>query len=294
MVLNNIGCHLDTIHITITRPRNIIGFVGEDGTPTDNLFYGVLEILNGKNYQVFGSSKKFVNNGTDYIQSNNKEILIQLRSTHLMRNGVSKVAEIFKFLEANGVKPKKKRSRKKGVKSEKLNFFYQISRLDFAVDYETSFDLVKVLNEGIGYRRFFSGIQKDFTYRVYHDDIRIGKGERLHRIKEIKLGNSGFELAIYNKKIEIAENANAEKLALYPAKYRDILVDKKRHLFRVELRYFRSRSIGFNSLTANDFHELAKTELVKFGKATRLFKRKKQINIQSQLFSRLFVLENSI
>lgn len=294
MVLNNVGCRLDTIHITITRPRNIIGFLGEDGEPTDKLFYGVLDILSGKNYQVFGGSKKFVNNGTDYIQSNNKEIIIQLRSAHLMKNGISKVAEILKLLKANGVLPKEKRNRKKGVKLEKAVIFYQVSRLDFAVDYEASFDLLKVLNDGIGYRRFFDGIQKDYFFRAIHDNVRVAKGERSHRIKEMKIGNSGFELSIYNKKIEIAENASPEKLALYPEIYRDILIDKSRFLFRVEFRLFRSRSISFNSLSAEELSKLPQSELAKFGNATRLLKRKNQKMIQSRLFSKLFVLTDSI
>lgn len=294
MVLSKVGCRLDTIHITITRPRNIIGFVGEDGEPTDKLFYGVLDILAGKNYEVFGGSKKFVNNGIDYIQSNNKEILIQLRSAHLMKNGITKIAEILTFLETNGVKPKAKRERKKGAKTERAFLFYQISRLDFAVDYEASFDLIKILSEGIGYHRFFTGIQKDYFYRTIHDNIRLDKDQRIHRFKEMKLGNNGFELAIYSKKIEIAENATAEKLTLYPEIYREILSDKNRLLFRVELRLFRSRSIAFNSLSANELWELPKIELVRFGKTVRLLKRKKQKIIQSRLFFQLFSMADSI
>lgn len=294
MVLNNVGCRLDTIHITITRPRNIIGFVGESGEPTDKLFYGVLGILAGKNYEVFGGSKKFVNNGIDYIQSNHKEILIQLRSAHLMKNGISKVDEILKFLELNGVRPKAKRDRKKGAKPEKSVQFYQISRLDFAVDYETSFDLIKILSEGIGYHRFFSGIQKNYSYRAIHDNVRQGKDHRVHCFKEMKIGNNGFELAIYSKKLEIAENATAEKLALYPEVYREILATKERQLFRVELRLFRSRSIAFNSLSANELAQLPKLELARFGKTIRLLKIKNQNIVQSRLFSQLFALADSI
>ncbi len=295
MVLHNLGCRLDTIHITITRPRNIIAFFGENAEPTDKLFYGVLDILAGKNYEIQGGTKKFVNNGSDYIQSNYKEILIQLRSAHLMKHGSSKIQEIFEFLAKNGVGPKPKRNRKKDAKkAERPAIFYQLSRLDFAVDYETSFDLLKILSDGIGHRRFFSGIQKDYFYRVIHENKRISKGERIHNIKEIKLGNSGFELAIYNKKLEIAEQATPEKLALYPEVYREILTDKQRMLFRVELRFFRSRSIGFNNLTTAEIFNLPNVELKKFGKGTALFKQKKRAQVRSLLFSKIFDLDKTI
>jgi len=126
---------------------------------------------------------------------------------------------------------------------------------------------VKVLNEKVGYTRFFTGIQKDYVYRVFHDDLRLRDGSRTHRFKELKLENSGFTLSIYNKKLEIAEVASAEKLALYPSIYREILIDPKRYLFRVELRFFRSRSIAFNALTVDEIFELPQKELLKFGKA---------------------------
>src|SRR5690606_37407159 len=140
----------------------------------------------------------------------------------------TKILEIFKFLDENGIKPKAKRNRKKDGINDKPTIFYQISRLDFTVDYETSFDLVKILNEKVGYSRFFEGIQKGYYYRVIHDDLRLRDGLRLHRFKELKLENSGFSLSIYNKKIEIAEVASPEKLALYPSIYREILIDPKR------------------------------------------------------------------
>lgn len=294
MVFNHLACRLDTIHITITRPRSVIGFVGENGEPTDKLFYGVLDILAGKNYEIRGGSKKFVNNGSEYIQSNNKEIIVQLRSSHLMKNGNSKVEAILKFLKANDVSPKIKRSRKKDDTKERQKIFYQFSRLDFAVDYETSFDLLKIIAEKIGYSRFFQGIHKDYFYRVIHGNKRTSDGGREHRIKEIKLGNLGFELAIYNKKLEIAEAASSEKLALYPLIYRDILSAPSRQLYRVELRFFRSRSIAFNGLTADELTALPAKELSKFGTATKLIKIKPKDAVESSLFSRLFTIKNPV
>lgn len=288
MVLNKIFCGLDTIHITITQPRSLISFIGENAEPTDKIFYGILEILFEKTFVVLGGSKKFVNNGSEYVQRNYKEIIIQLRSAHLMKYGSLKVGAILKYLSENGIKPRTKRTRKKGVKSERQDVFYQITRIDFAVDYETQIDLIKILNERIGYTHFFSGIHKDYFYRVIHDNKRTSQGTREHRFKEIKVFNLGFELAIYQKKIEITEQATAEKLQLYPPIYRDILLDPKRKLFRVELRFFRSRSIAFNALTVDELFALPATELKKFGDATHLLKRKKQNIIKSSLFSRLF------
>lgn len=297
VALANVFCGLDTIHITITRPRNSISFIGEDPKPTDKLFYGVLDILLGKNFVVQGGQKKFVNNGSEYIQSNQKEILIQLRSAHLMKYGKSKVEAILKFLDENEVKPKPKRDRKKShSEKEKPATFRQITRLDFAADYETNFDLVKILNERIGYSRFFTGIPKGYFYRVIHDNRRLKDGSRKHSIKELKIYNKGFELAIYNKKLEIAEEASQEKLQLYPSVYREILADPERQLFRIELRLFRSRSIAFNELTTDQLFKLPSTELTKFGKAVRLLKikgRNKKV-IESLLFSRLFTFLNSI
>lgn len=288
MILSKVSCHLDTIHITITRPRNVVSFLGETGEPTDTIFYKVLEILAGKNFQVFGGSKKFVNNGTEYIQSNTKEILIQLRSAHLMMYGRSKVAAILDYLNSIGVPPKPKRNRKKEGVTQKHQIFYQLTRLDFAVDYETKIDLVKILNEKIGYSRFFQGIQKGYFYRVIHNNTRTNDCGRSHKIKEFKVCNSGFELAVYNKKVEIIEVATAEKLALYPPIYREILIEPSRQLFRVELRYFRTRSIAFNHLTVDEIFNLPRIELVKFGKSTRLIKVNKTVSLESTLFNRLF------
>ncbi len=288
MILNRVFCGLDTIHITITRPRSVISFTGESGEPTDTIFYGILKILIGQVFVVHGGSKKFVNDGKVYVQSNPENILVQLRSTYLMQHGRSKVAELLKFLNEHGIKPKAKRSRKKGAVNEKTETFYQITRLDFTADYEASFDLVKVLNEKVGYTRFFTGIQKDYVYRVFQDDLRLGDGSRLHRFKEIKIENSGFSLSIYNKKLEVAENASPEKLALYPSLYREILIDPKRQLYRVELRFFRSRSIAFNALSVDEIFELPQKELSKFGRATRLIKKNGKKNVSSTLFSRLF------
>jgi len=88
--------------------------------------------------------------------------------------------------------------------------------------------------------------------------------------------------------LEIAEQATAEKLQLYSPIYREILMAPGRRLYRVELRFFRSRSIAFNNLTAEELFNLPAVELGKFGKAVELIKRKNQKNIASALFSRLF------
>jgi hypothetical protein len=290
MVLNKIFCGLDTIYITITRPRSLISFTGENAEPTDKLFYGILDILIGRNFVIQGGSKKFVNNGSEYIQSNSREILVQLRSAHLMKYGRTKVGTILKFLSDSGVKPKAKRTRKKDFKNEKQDVFYQITRIDFAVDYETRIDLIKVLTERVGYTHFFSGIPKDYFYRVIHHSKRTNKDTREHRFKEFKIFNAGFELAIYDKRLEIAEQATAEKLQLYPPIYRDILLAPERKLYRVELRFFRTRSIAFNHLTVDELFDLPTKELNKFGEATKLLKRKKQKIIPSILFSRLFTV----
>lgn len=288
MLLNKIFCGLDTVYITITRPRSLISFIGENAEPTDKLFYGILDILLGRNFVVQGGSKKFVNNGSEYIQSNSREILVQLRSAHLMKYGRSKVGAILKFLSDSGVKPKTKRTRKKDFKAEKQDVFYQITRIDFAVDYETRIDLIKILTERVGYTHFFSGIPKDYFYRVIHHSERTSKATREHRFKELKIFNNGFELAIYDKRLEIAAQATAEKLQLYPPIYRDILLEPERKLYRVELRFFRTRSIAFNHLTVDELFDLPAKELNKFGEATKLLKRKKQKTFPSTLFSRLF------
>lgn len=295
VVLNRVFCGLDTIHITITRPRSAIAFYGETPEPTDKLFYGVLDILLGKNFVVMGGSKKFVNNGSEYIQSNSKEILIQLRSAHLMKYGRSKVNAIINFLHENEVKPKPKRNRKKdATKTERPLFFYQITRFDATSDYETNFDLVKILSEKIGYTRFFTGIPKSYSYRVIHENKRLPNGQRDHKIKEIKIYNKGWELAIYNKKLEVAEQATAEKLKLYPEIYREILINPTRQLFRVELRLFRSRSVALNDFNTDQLFEAVKAELIKFGKTVQLLKIKNKKSVESLLFSKLFDFSASI
>lgn len=295
VVLNRVFCGLDTIHITITRPRSVIAFYGENPEPTDKLFYGVLDILLGKNFVVMGGSKKFVNNGSEYIQSNPKEILIQLRSAHLMKYGRSKIDAIINFLHENEVKPKAKRNRKKDApKTERPLYFYQITRFDATCDYETNFDLVKILSEKIGYTRFFTGISKGYSYRVIHENKRLPDGKRDHRIKEIKVFNKGWELAIYNKKLEVAEQATAEKLSLYPEVYREILINPNRQLFRVELRLFRSRSVSLNDFNTDQLFEAVKAELIKFGKTVQLLKIKNKQSVESLLFSKLFDFSNSI
>lgn len=295
VVFNNVFCGLDTIHITITRPRSEIAFYGETPEPTDKLFYGVLDIILGQTFIVQGGSKKFVNTGTEYIQSNPKEILIQLRSEHLMKYGQSKINAIINFLNENGVKPKSKRNRKKDApKTETPACFYQITRFDATCDYETNFDLVKILSEKIGYSRFFAGIPKGYSYRVIHENTPNPDKSRDHKIKEIKIYNQGWELAIYNKKLEVIEKATPEKFKLYPETYRDILINPKRFLFRVELRLFRSRSIVFNNLTADELFKAPKGELIKFGKTIQLKKIKDQKQITSLLFSKLFDFSTSI
>lgn len=295
VVLNRVFCGLDTIHITITRPRSVIAFYGENPEPTDKLFYGILDILLGKNFVVMGGSKKFVNNGSEYIQSNPKEILIQLRSAHLMKYGRSKVNAIINFLHENEVKPKAKRNRKKDApKTERPAFFYQITRFDATCDYETNFDLVKILSEKIGYTRFFTGISKGYSYRVIHENKRLPDGKRGHKIKEIKVYNRGWELSIYNKKLEVAEQATAEKLSLYPEIYREILINPNRQLFRVELRLFRSRSVSLNDFNTDQLFEAVKAELIKFGKTVQLLKIKNKKSVESLLFSKLFDFSASI
>ncbi len=289
MVLNRIFCGLDTIHITITRPRNAIAFYGETPEPTDKLFYGVLDILLGQAFVVMGGSRKFVNNGSEYIQSNPKEILIQLRSAHLMKYGREKINAIINFLHENEVKPKPKRNRKKGEpKTESPSYYYQVTRFDCTCDFETNFDLVKILSEKIGYTRFFTGIQKGYSYRVIHENTRNPDGTRNHKIKEIKVYNRGWELAVYNKKLEVAEQATEEKLKLYPEIYRDILINPVRQLFRVELRLFRSRSIIFNNFTTDELFNAPEKELIKFGKTVQLLKIKNKKPVNSLLFSKLF------
>lgn len=289
MILRSLGTSLDTIHITITRPKPVISFYGESPEPTDKLFYGILKILAEKTFEVDLVRKKFVNTGIEYVESNSDNIVIQLRSTHLMKYGVSKIKEIFDFLSENGVKPKARRNRKKDAQKETAPLeFYQNSRIDFAHDIEASFDLIKVLSDGIGFRRFFSGIQKDYTCLFRHENKRADKGERSHQIKELKFGNTGFECVLYNKKLEIIEKATPEKFVLYPQEYKDIVANKDRFLFRLELRFFRSRSIKFNSLSAEELFNLAPQELKNFGKGTALLKYKNGKPIRSLLFSKLF------
>lgn len=147
---------------------------------------------------------------------------------------------------------------------------------------------MKILSEKIGYSRFFTGIAKGHSYRVIHGNKRNPDGSRDHQIKEIKIYNKGWELAIYNKKVEIAEQASEEKLKLYPEVYRDILIDPNRQLFRVELRLFRSRSVALNDLNADQLFEAVKAELIKFGKSVQLLKIKNKKSLESLLFSKLF------
>lgn len=290
MIIRSLGTSLDTIHITITRPKPVVSYYGEESPePTDKLFYGILKILAEKTFEVNLVKKKFVNTGIEYVESNSDNIIIQLRSTHLMKYGNSKVKEIFKFLIENNVKPKARRNRKKDAKKEVSPVeFYQDTRLDFAHDIETSFDLVKVLSDGIGHRRFLSGIQKDYDCIVRHKNTRAESGKRLHLINEIKFGNSGFECVLYNKKLEIIAKATPNKFELYPQEYKNIVSNKDRYLFRLEIRFFRSRSIKFNSLTADELFKLAPQEIKNFGKNTILFKYKNHIPIKSILFSKLF------
>lgn len=295
MLINNVFCFLDTIHITITRPRAVISFVGENGEPTDKLFYGILEILSGRNYEVKGGSKKFVNNGSEYIQSNPDNIIVQLRSFHLMKNKETKIEAILNFLKENEVFPKRKRQRAKNIAKDKpQTVFYQITRLDFCVDYETKIDLVKIFNRGIGYNTFIEGVQKDYFYRTIHENKRKSKGVRDHNFKELQFGNNGFEVALYSKKLEILEKASPEKLALYPSVYRDIIGNPERFLFRLEIRLFRSRSISFNYLSAKELFDLPHKEISKFGKTISLVRIKKQKKLKSILFFKLFSPSSSI
>lgn len=288
MLFRKLFCGIDTIHISITRPRDSVSFIGEEASPTDKIFYEILNILFGSNYLVLGFSKRFVNNGSEYVQSNSKEVLIQLRSTHLMKYGNLKIKEIIEFLKKEGIYPKPKRSRKKGVINEKLITFYQITRIDFAVDFETKINIVKLISKNVGHNSFFSGIQKGYFFRVLHQNMRTTNSNRVHNIKELKIYNNGFELAIYNKKLEIIEQATPEKLQLYPDIYRNILTKKDNQIFRVELRLFRSRSIVFNEFDIEELFSIPPSELLKFGKATRLLKMKNDKIIESKLFNRIF------
>jgi hypothetical protein len=115
-----------------------------------------------------------------------------------------------------------------------------------------------------------------------------------HKIKEIKIYNKGWELAIYNKKLEIAEQATAEKLKLYSEIYRDILIDPNRQLFRVELRLFRSRSVSMNDFSTDELFNAPEKELIKFGRAVQLLKKINKKSVESLLFSKLFDLPVSI
>lgn len=290
MIFNSFGTKLDTIHITITRPKNAISYEGEETPiPTDKLYIGVLKILTDKAFQVDLVNRKFVNTGIEYIEQDREQIAIQIRSTHLMKYGNLKIKEILNFLKENNVHPRSQRSRKKGIKKQDPpSEFYQITRLDFAHDIETNFDLVRVLGDGIGYRRTITGIQKDYDCLFRHENKRLAGGKRKHLMKEIIFGNSGFSCSIYNKKLEIIEKAKPEKFLLYPQEYRDVVADQNRYLFRVELRFFRSRSIKFNSLTAEELFNLATQELKAFGNATNLIRQKKRASVKSKLFSKLF------
>ncbi|MBN8540436.1 MAG: hypothetical protein J0L82_08620 [Deltaproteobacteria bacterium] len=100
-----------------------------------------------------------------------------------MKYGRSKVGAILKFLSDSGVKPKTKRTRKKDFKAEKQDVFYQITRIDFAVDHETRIDLIKILTERVGYTHFFSGIPKDY---FFGSSITANERVRLHESTDLK------------------------------------------------------------------------------------------------------------
>lgn len=129
---------------------------------------------------------------------------------------------------------------------------------------------------------------------MIHGNNRLPDGTREHLIKEMKFFNKGFELSIYNKRLEITEQATEEKFKLYPEIYQEIIKNKQRQLFRVELRFFRSRSISFNHLTAEEIFNLPKQKLAKFGKSVRLLKIKNGISVESSLFYKLFAFGDSI
>jgi hypothetical protein len=199
-----------------------------------------------------------------------------------MKWGNKKIDEVFAYLEEIGCEPRKKRARKKGAEQEKQNLFYQITRLDFAADYECHLDLPKLFNQGVGYHRQFGGIQKECAYRPYME-LKNGAW----RFNEIKLSNNGFSLSLYNKRTEIQEASSPEKYELYPTPIKAAFANPEVKLFRLELRYFRSRSNAFNHRPANEiFYSLPAEELQKFGKKIFLLNLKN--SKKSRFFARLF------
>ena len=94
--------------------------------------------------------------------------------------------------------------------------------------------------------------------------------------------------------MEIAEEATAEKLKLYPDEYKEILINPNRQLFRVELRLFRSRSVALNDFNTDQIFEAVKAELIKFGNTVQLLKVKNKNSVESLLFSKLFDFSGSI
>lgn len=103
----------------------------------------------------------------------------------------------------------------------------------------------------------------------------------------MKIANQGFAFTIYNKKQEIVEKANPEKFQLYPEMYRHTISEPESQIFRLELRYFRSRSTYFNSFSSDQLKTLPAQELEKFKKKTKLLLKKKYNPKSSRLFQNI-------
>jgi|GEM_PF-3219341 hypothetical protein len=282
MKIQKIGIGIDFVGIAITRPKDIIVGYGEDFDPTDKLFLGIIKILNGANYIIHNPNISWVNTGDEYASSNKKQIIVQLKSTHLMKYGLSKVQEILNFLKENKIPPKERRSRKKDQKVVKLNSYFQFTRLDFYLDLKMKMNVLALIGNGLGIKKSFNGLPKGCDI-IQRQSV---KSEKII-FKELKIENQGFAFTIYNKKQEIVEKAKPEKFQLYPDIYRQTISDPESQLFRLELRYFRSRSIYFNNFSSDQFKTLPVQELEKFKKKTKLLLKRKNNSKSSRLFQKI-------
>lgn len=282
MKIQKIGIGIDFVGIAITRPKDIIVGYGEDFDPTDKLFLGILQILNGANYIIHNPNISWVNNGDEYASSNKKQIIVQLKSTHLMKYGLSKVQEILNFLKENKIPPKERRSRKKDQKAVKLNSYFQFTRLDFYLDLKMKMSVLALFGNGLGIKKSFNGLPKGCDI-IQRQSVKSDK----IIFKEMKIENQGFAFSIYNKKQEIVDKAKPEKFQLYPDIYRQTISEPESQIFRLELRYFRSRSIYFNNFNSDQLKSLPAQELEKFKKKTKLLLKKKDSQKSSRLFQKI-------
>jgi len=279
MTIQKIGSGIDFVGIAITRPKDIIVGYGEDFDPTDKLFLGILKILNGANYIIHNPNISWVNNGDEYASSNKKQIIVQLKSTHLMKYGLSKVQEILNFLKENKIPPKERRSRKKDQKVVKLNSYFQFTRLDFYLDLKMKTNVLALFGNGLGIKKFFNGLPKGCDI-IQRQSVKSDK----IIFKEMKIENQGFAFTIYNKKQEIIEKAKPDKFQLYSDIYRQTISEPESQIFRLELRYFRSRSIYFNNFSSEQLKTLPVQELEKLRKKTKLLLKRKNNQKSSRLF----------